>query len=86
MEKDVQEFLDYVEHRNQNEPEFLQAVQEVAETVIPYIEDNEKYRGKRVLKRMTEPERVIIFRITWIDDKGNIRINRGFRIEMSFLP
>ncbi len=83
MEKDIQEFLDYVRSRDQYEPEFLQAVQEVAETVIPYIESNDKYKGKRVLKRMVEPERIIIFRVSWIDDKGNTQINRGFRIEMN---
>jgi len=69
--------------RNQNEPEFMQAVHEVAETVIPFIEKNKKYQNALLLERMVEPERVIMFRVTWIDDKGKTRINRGFRIQMN---
>merc|ERR1711974_336948 len=63
--------------------EFLQAVHEVAETVIPFIEDNPKYQGKMLLERMVEPERTIIFRVTWIDDQGNTQVNRGFRVEFN---
>ncbi len=69
--------------RNQNEPEFMQAVHEVAETVIPFIEKNKKYQNAMLLERMVEPERVIMFRVTWIDDKGKTQINRGFRIQMN---
>lgn len=83
MEKDVQEFLDSVSNRNANEPEFLQAVHEVAETVIPFIEKNKKYQNKKLLERMVEPERVIMFRISWVDDRGEVQVNRGFRIQMN---
>lgn len=83
MEKNVQDFLNIVSKRNQNEPEFMQAVHEVAETVIPFIENNKKYQNAMLLERMVEPERVIIFRVPWIDDQGKTQINRGFRIQMN---
>ncbi|MFN4762150.1 NADP-specific glutamate dehydrogenase [Gillisia sp. Q332] len=83
MEKNVQDFLDLAAKRNQNEPEFMQAVHEVAETVIPFIEKNKKYQNAMLLERMVEPERVIMFRVPWIDDKGKTQINRGFRIQMN---
>ena len=83
MEKNVKDFMDQVSKRNQNEPEFLQAVHEVAETVIPFIEKNKKYQNVKLLERMAEPERVIMFRVPWLDDKGDIQINRGFRIQMN---
>ncbi|MDX1751829.1 MAG: NADP-specific glutamate dehydrogenase [Salinimicrobium sediminis] len=83
MEKNVQDFLDTVSKRNSNEPEFLQAVHEVAETVIPFIEKNKKYQNKKLLERMVEPERVIMFRVPWIDDQGEVQVNRGFRIQMN---
>jgi glutamate dehydrogenase (NADP+) len=68
---------------NPNEPEFLQAVTEVAETVIPFIEENEKYQGEKLLERMVEPERVIMFRVPWTDDSGEIQINKGYRVEFN---
>lgn len=69
--------------RNGHEPEFIQAVQEVAETVIPYIAKNKIYNGKNILLRMVEPERLISFRVAWIDDDGDIHVNRGYRIQMN---
>lgn len=83
MDKGVQEFLDVVSKRNQNEPEFMQAVHEVAETVIPFIKKNKKYQDAMLLERMVEPERVIMFRVPWIDDEGKTQVNRGFRIQMN---
>ena len=83
MEKIINNFLQEVGQRNTNEPEFMQAVSEVAQTVIPYIVSNDIYHGKNILMRMTEPERVIMFRVPWIDDSGEIRVNRGHRIEMN---
>jgi glutamate dehydrogenase (NADP+) len=83
MEQNVKKFLDMVSIRNQNEPEFMQAVHEVAETIIPFIEKNKKYQNALLLERMVEPERVIIFRVPWIDDKGKTQINRGFRVQMN---
>ena len=83
MSNSLQSFMDMVSKRNPNEPEFLQAVHEVAETVLPFIENNPKYQGKMLLERMVEAERVIMFRVTWLDDKGNTQVNRGYRIQMN---
>lgn len=83
MKESIKSFIESVAKRNANEPEFMQAVQEVAETVIPFIEENKKYQNKMLLERMVEPERVIMFRVAWIDDAGNTQVNRGFRIQMN---
>ena len=83
MKNNINTFLDLVKESNGNEPEFLQAVHEVAETVIPFIENNPKYQGKMLLERMVEPERTIIFRVTWTDDNGNTQVNRGYRVEFN---
>ena len=83
MTNSLQSFMDTVTKRNPNETEFLQAVHEVAETVIPFIEDNPKYKNKMLLERMVEAEIVIMFRVTWFDDKGNTQVNRGYRIQMN---
>lgn len=83
MKSKIKGFMDLVKQRNQHEPEFLQAVEEVAETVIPYIVSQEIYNGKNILLRMVEPERVIMFRVPWVDDSGEIIVNRGFRIQMN---
>ncbi len=83
MEEIIKTFMDEVKTRNGHEPEFIQAVQEVAETVIPYIVNNEIYHGKNILLRMVEPERLISFRVAWVDDKGEIHVNRGYRIQMN---
>ena len=76
-------FIESVARKNPNEPEFMQAVLEVAETVIPFIEENKKYQNKMILERMVEADRIISFRVTWIDDKGEIQVNRGYRIQMN---
>jgi len=83
MKDKIDAFLDLVKERNGHEPEFLQAVQEVAETVIPYIVNNDIYHGKNILLRMVEPERLISFRISWVDDAGEIQVNRGYRVQMN---
>ena len=83
MKDKIDAFLDLVKERNGHEPEFLQAVQEVAETVIPYIVEHDIYHGKNILLRMAEPERLISFRICWVDDAGEIQVNRGYRIQMN---
>ena len=83
MESKIKEFMKMVKTRNNHEPEFLQAVQEVAETVIPYIAKNDIYNGKNILLRMVEPERLISFRVSWVDDDGEIQVNRGYRIQMN---
>ena len=81
--KRLDEFMDYIIAKNPGEKEFHQAVYEVAESLIPFIEENPKYKEAKILERIAEPERVIMFRVPWTDDKGNIHINRGFRIEMN---
>ena len=83
MEQKINDFMALVEAKNPNEPEFLQAVKEFAETVMPFIANEKKYDGKNVLLRMAEPERSVIFRVPWVDDKGEIQVNRGFRIQMN---
>ncbi|ARV16905.1 glutamate dehydrogenase [Polaribacter sp. SA4-12] len=83
MKSRIDEFMDLVKLRNSHEPEFLQAVHEVAETVIPYILKNDIYFGKNILLRMVEPERQISFRVAWVDDKNEIQVNRGYRIQMN---
>lgn len=79
----VNEFMAKVIAKNPGESEFHQAVQEVVESLMPFINENPKYQYAKVLERMVEPERVIMFRVPWIDDNGEIQINRGFRIQMN---
>lgn len=83
MKSKIEEFVKSVEQSNPLETEFFQAVEEVAETVIPFIEDNPEYKDKMLLERMVEPERIISFRVTWVDDNGNIQVNRGYRVQMN---
>tara|TARA_B100001287_G_scaffold185341_1_gene156365 strand:- start:203 stop:1546 length:1344 start_codon:yes stop_codon:yes gene_type:complete len=83
MKRKIDAFLNIVRKRDGHEPEFMQAVEEVAETVIPYIIENDIYHGKNILMRMCEPERAVTFRVSWVDDKGEIWVNRGYRIQMN---
>ena len=83
MNKIISDFLKEIDKRNSHEPEFMQAVREVSDDLIPYIVSQEIYHGKNVLMRMCEPERVIMFRVNWIDDNGEIQVNRGYRVEMN---
>ena len=80
---EIQAFMERVSAKNSHEPEFLQAVQEVAEAVIPFIEANPKYKKARILDRIVEPERTIMFRVPWLDDEGNVQVNRGYRVEFN---
>ncbi|HIP31237.1 MAG TPA: NADP-specific glutamate dehydrogenase [Crocinitomicaceae bacterium] len=79
----IDAFMDKVKASNGHETEFLQAVHEVAEAVIPVIEENTKYKDAKILERMVEPERTIMFRVPWIDDNGDVQINRGYRVEFN---
>ena len=79
----IDAFMEAVKARNGHEPEFLQAVEEVAEAVIPFIAENPKYDDSQILNRIVEPERVLMFRVPWTDDQGKYQVNRGFRIEMN---
>lgn len=72
-----------IRKRNSNETEFIQAVYEVAQTIVPYVQDHKEYKDALILERMAEPERVFIFRVPWIDDKGRFQVNRGFRVQMN---
>ena len=83
MKKIISDFLSEIDKRNSHEPEFMQAVREVSDDLIPYIVSQDIYHGKNVLMRMCEPERVIMFRVNWVDDNGEIRVNRGYRVEMN---
>jgi len=83
LDQMVDKFMAKVIAKNPGEVEFHQAVKEVAESVLPFIEEHPKYKDAKILERMTEPERVIMFRVPWIDDKGEIQINKGYRIEMN---
>src|SRR5690348_9560843 len=80
---DVHEVLDRARRRNPAEPECHQAVQEVYESLIPALDRHPEYREARILDRIVEPERVVMFRVPWTDDQGRVHVNRGFRIEMN---
>ncbi|MCT4603254.1 MAG: NADP-specific glutamate dehydrogenase [Marinifilum sp.] len=77
------EFMDNLINRTPGEIEFHQAVHEVVESLVPFLEENPKYKTAKILERISEPERVIIFRVPWVDDKGEIQVNRGYRVEMN---
>ena len=83
MAENIHEFMNYVASKNNYEKEFLQAVEEVAEAVIPFMKSNPKYNNKMLLERMVEPERIIMFRVPWIDDQGMTQVNRGYRVEFN---
>lgn len=79
----TQKIITEVRAKNQNEPEFIQAVEEVLESLDVVLERHPEYRSASILERMVEPERVIIFRVPWVDDQGDVHVNRGFRIQMN---
>ena len=75
------DILKYVKDKNINEPEFIQAVEEFLESVVPYVSENAKYQDTNILRRIVEPERIVMFRVPWLDDSGKHQVNRGFRVE-----
>lgn len=83
MYQSIDDFMAMVKAKNPGEYEFHQAVEEVVRSLMPFIEKNPKYKKYKILERMVEPERVIMFRVAWLDDKGEIQINRGYRIQMN---
>jgi len=83
MANAVEDFMTQLVAKNPAEPEFHQAAQEVVESVLPVVETTPAYRQAKILERIVEPERVILFRVPWVDDRGDVQVNRGFRIEMS---
>lgn len=80
---DLDSFMSRVERRNPNEPEFHQAVREVAESLVPFIQEHPRYEEARILDRLTEPDRIIIFRVAWQDDRGVVQVNRGYRVQFN---
>ena len=78
-----QRVLDLVKTRNSHEKEFIQAVQEVLNTIEPVLAANSKYEDHAILERIVEPERTILFRVPWIDDRGKVQVNRGYRVEFN---
>jgi len=80
---DLAKFMSGLKRRNPHEPEFHQAVEEVVSTLMPYVKDHKRYQEAQILERMTEPDRIIIFRVCWEDDKGNIRVNRAWRVQFN---
>jgi glutamate dehydrogenase (NADP+) len=83
MDSKIQVFMSEVERKNPGEKEFLQAVQEVVETIWDFYRENPRYQKAKILERMVEPERVIMFRVSWVDDKGEVQVNKGFRVEFN---
>ena len=79
----LEDFMQGLAHRNPNEPEFYQAVYEVAQSVIPHINQHPEYIEAKILERMTEPDRIVTFRVCWEDDNGNVRVNRGYRVQFN---
>jgi glutamate dehydrogenase/leucine dehydrogenase len=83
MSKQLNEFMAKIIARNPGEKEFHQAVMEVAESLLPFIDEHPKYQHAKILERLAEPERVLMFRVAWVDDQGEVQINRGYRIQMN---
>ncbi len=79
----IHEFMEQVKAKNPAEPEFHQAVHEVVETLEPFLEQNPQYQHAKILERIVEPERTIMFRVPWVDDRGEIHVNRGYRVQMN---
>src|SRR5262245_30236394 len=83
MSNPVESFMNYLRAKNPAEKEFHQAAHEVVQSIWPLVEANPKYRVAKILERMVEPERVVTFRVSWVDDRGEVQVNRGYRVEMS---
>ena len=81
--KEIENLKKAVAEKNPGEPEFLQAVNEVLDSLVPVLTKHPEYLNEAILERMVEPERTIIFRVPWVDDKGQIRVNRGYRVEFN---
>jgi glutamate dehydrogenase (NADP+) len=77
------DILDFVKQRNPNEPEFVQAAEEVIASILPVLDKHPEFRNLKILERILEPERMISFRVTWLDDKGGVQVNRGYRVQMN---
>ena len=80
---EIDNFMNGLIKRNPGEPEFHQAVREVVETLAPYVMERAEYREARILERLTEPDRIVTFRVCWEDDQGNVRVNRAWRVQFN---
>ena len=83
MMSNLKDIINAVKLKNSNEPEFIQAAEEFLDSVVPFIADKVKYKNHNLLQRILEPERIIIFRVPWLDDKGYTHVNRGYRVEFN---
>ncbi|KAB7619688.1 NADP-specific glutamate dehydrogenase [Alkalilimnicola sp. S0819] len=83
MSVNLNDFLDFVRQRDPDQPEFLQAVEEAMRSIWPFLKENPRYRDQALLERLVEPERIITFRVPWVDDAGNVQVNRGIRVQMN---
>ncbi|HSF99922.1 MAG TPA: Glu/Leu/Phe/Val dehydrogenase dimerization domain-containing protein, partial [Vicinamibacterales bacterium] len=83
MAKEIETFMAWASERNPAQPEFLQAVREFVSSVMPLVLDHDTYRRGKILERITEPDRVITFRVAWLDDKGEMQVNRAFRVQFN---
>ena len=83
MNNSIEKFMDSIISKNPEQPEFHQAVHEVVESIWDFLNDNPQYIHSNILERMVEPERIIMFRVPWVDDQGNIHVNRGYRVEFN---
>ena len=83
VQQEISAFMNSLRERNPGEPEFHQAVHEVTESLMPFVLEHKKYRDAKILERMTEPDRILTFRITWEDDKREIQVNRGWRVQFN---
>ena len=83
VQNEVDRFMNGLVRRNPGEDEFHQAVQEAIESLMPYVLEHPKYQEAQILERLTEPDRIIIFRVSWMDDAGNFRVNRGYRVQFN---
>ena len=85
MNSYIERIIKEAEIKNNNQPEFIQALKEVLTTLEPIINSSNKYEKNAILERMTEPERIVMFRVPWVDDNGKIQVNRGYRVQFSSL-
>ena len=83
MSYSLDSFLQHIKQRDPEQPEFHQAVEEVLRSLWPFLQENPRYMQGGIIERMVEPERVILFRVPWVDDAGKVHVNRGYRIQMS---
>ena len=83
VEPDTERFMEKLRERNPHEPEFLQAVGEFVESVMPFVRDHARYQERALLERLTEPDRIVSFRVSWLDERKQMHVNRGWRVQFN---